>query len=628
MGGLVNILHGSLKLFIGVNDLSSVFLQEDSEVIQIPEKLLLRCAKPWLSQAIIDAYIQSETFYREKTFDASFVLIDYSQKRTIAYRDFFGLTPLFYADAVNQHLFSFSIHAIVASRKIIVRVNYRHLADYLNIKKKTDIIDNQTFFEGVYRLLPNYVLLLEEGQAARIFPAKPLDIEKYKGVDDATFVRLFDDIFVASVKRVIQPFSRLGLFLSGGLDSSSVLGVLNAVSAKPLYSSHYNIDSEPAAEQEFVDMAIEKSTGIHKNVKPALNVYEISEAIIKQIGVPESILVPSSMQARSIDFFQENGIDVILTGRAGDMVVGPRMAYLDELYEKKKWKELREAMCQYITIRRDWYQNQSQQYKSKDKERFYWFTTDIDKSVTKFAAHFMLSKAKQNLSKGKVIETLWVLNRYFDFWGKEVFETLFMILKRKKKNQDAIYCVKNTLWQKARKEDTLVLDTSKLSSKPLSIFQKRMIDSFYVAGSVKTSEANYNYLQSKSIRQEDLFYDTELLELTLNAPLKLQFGKGMLKGTLREAMKNYLPEGIHNRVSKGIYGEYGKLAFKTMYETFKEKEAYRNDNHAIWELIDKGSFDKLAAKVLLGTANFDHMLIATRVIYTTIWLDYVVSLEY
>ncbi len=607
-----------------MNNLPPVFLDGKYTGTHYSGELSLWCAKPWSAQAIIEAYTQSEMFYSENTFDTSFVLIDYARKRTIAYRDFFGLTPLFYANTGNRYLFSFSINDVVTSGEMAALVNYRHLADFLNPAKKISIVDNQTFFEGVHRLLPNHVLLLEDGQEDRIFPAKPIDVEKYKGLDEEDYIRHFEQIFTESVKNAVRPFSRLGIHISGGIDSSSILAVTGSVSEKPIYTSYYDIDSVLASEQEFVDMMLRKYKTIHKNVKPAQNVYEISEEVIRQTGVPEAMLVPSSMLSTSIDFFAENHIDGLLSGRGGDQVVGTGKGYLDELYRQKKWKELQEAIYRFVDIRYDFYKNQ-------DVLHFFWIASGVSESVKKFACDFMLKKAKQNFSLRNSIETIWVLNRYFSCWGGEVFETMFRYWKAKKEKKNAAGSgiFKPALWQKADEEpnDLIALDTDKLTNKPLSAAQKSMISVFYYALSVRGSEAGFNYLRAKSMKQEHPFYNTELLSLTLNTPLKLQFGKGILRGTIREAMKNYLPEQIKNRVIKGSYGEYGEVAFKSMYETFQQKEAGKDRNHAIWELVDKDNFDKLATRILNKTADFDAVVIALRVIYASIWLDYVESLK-
>jgi asparagine synthetase B (glutamine-hydrolysing) len=147
------------------------------------------------------------------------VLIDESNDRLVAVRDALGAIPLFYAEAAGQTLISTSAAALRETPGVSRAFNRAALADHLCHRWPDQ---HETFFAGVRRLPPGYMLVNEHGttRVVRYWEPTPLD-RPIEWIDDDEVQPLFDAAFERAVSRTLD-HGPSGIFLSGGLDSISV----------------------------------------------------------------------------------------------------------------------------------------------------------------------------------------------------------------------------------------------------------------------------------------------------------------------------------------------------------------------------------------------------------------------
>lgn len=164
------------------------------------------------NQKLINSYGQyGESFTQHLKGDTSFVLYDTEKEIIIAVRDFMGSFPLYYYQKAHSFIFSFSINALITSDLFDLEINYSKVADYVECDRYAPL-DNQTFYQQVYRVLPGYHLIAKQGKIMDLQRYKKFDLQQYQNFSDEQFIEKFRDLFIASVEKIITPFQKNSRF--------------------------------------------------------------------------------------------------------------------------------------------------------------------------------------------------------------------------------------------------------------------------------------------------------------------------------------------------------------------------------------------------------------------------------
>jgi len=160
----------------------------------------------------------------------AFALWDSRRHQLFCARDRFGIKPFHYY--WNGQLFAFAseIKALLLHPNIPKRPNNAIVYDYLALGS-LDHTD-ETFIEGIKRLLPSYYLLFDLDRGG-------LEIQRWWDVsvnpslnsgtpaDDREFVLQFRDLLTDAVRLRLRSDVPIGTCLSGGLDSSGIVATVN-----------------------------------------------------------------------------------------------------------------------------------------------------------------------------------------------------------------------------------------------------------------------------------------------------------------------------------------------------------------------------------------------------------------
>ncbi|MBI4974200.1 asparagine synthase (glutamine-hydrolyzing) [Candidatus Roizmanbacteria bacterium] len=159
-------------------------------------------------------------------------LYDIKRKRALLVRDHFGIKPLYFCSpASNQIIFSSEIKPLIYSGLIPAQSNDRIIYRYLKYRIHDD--GRETFFKGVERLLPGELMIIENGKR-EIKKYTKLEEKLLRGVETRHASSLqekdifqFKSLLIDSIKRRLVSEVPVGTCLSGGLDSSTVVSVVN-----------------------------------------------------------------------------------------------------------------------------------------------------------------------------------------------------------------------------------------------------------------------------------------------------------------------------------------------------------------------------------------------------------------
>lgn len=147
-----------------------------------------------------------------------FGIWDENEKKFFAARDFFGIKPFFYTIVDGAFVFASEIKCLLEYPGFHKEVNQEVLEQYLSFQYSPL---EETFFKGVYRLLPGHFLTWKAGQIDIERYFDPMLTPKNMGTDEEIIDRI-DKTMDKSVKRHMIADVEVGAFLSGGVDSSYI----------------------------------------------------------------------------------------------------------------------------------------------------------------------------------------------------------------------------------------------------------------------------------------------------------------------------------------------------------------------------------------------------------------------
>lgn len=153
----------------------------------------------------------------------AFVIWDSKKKKLFAARDFFGIKPFYYAIVDGQLVFASEIKSILKYTPYNKEMNRDALENYLTFQYS---VLPETFFKGIYKLMPSHCLTFENGR---------LDIKRYwepvfepdENTGLPEMVDRIDSAMQDSIKMHKVSDVEVGSFLSSGVDSSYVAACFN-----------------------------------------------------------------------------------------------------------------------------------------------------------------------------------------------------------------------------------------------------------------------------------------------------------------------------------------------------------------------------------------------------------------
>lgn len=543
---------------------------------------------------------------------SSFIVQDSKQKSLLAVRDFMGVYPLFYAEYESILLASFSIGDLLKSGLIPIGIHPTAVCAYVNWQQKDELISDQTFYQHIYRLLPGHMLRWKADQLT-IQPYQSFTTTAYANLTDQTYLNGFKTRLVAAVQRAVPPDSRTASHLSGGLDSSSVCSIAQSVSTQPVHSFFIKTDTPTTQEEHYAEalLAKWKQAGHpfqHQFIRPALTVYEATQQATQLTGQPCQLILPASTFFPILEQARQAGCQSMLSGHGGDQVTGYGFEYFDQLFDQQNWSALSDAFRQFAQKRT----STSQQ---------------ANRSRRQLMVRFIVRKARQQPTFLKRLSVASVLITHF--WNTLPGFADLLYRKRRRTPSSAIPVLTNwvrqdwlnqqPIWPKPEK----VIDLTQLINQPVSVYQREQIRSVYGKIGILFNEDIAELQAHYSLKTYHPFLTKDLLELSLQTPLALRFGDGLGRGVLRKAMVDYLPDAIARRPDKGEFSAYTHQTFSDLYASFCERV---DPTHAVWEIIERATFDEavrlIADKRYTIVDKNPLRFAATRVIYLSIWLDY------
>jgi asparagine synthase (glutamine-hydrolysing) len=163
----------------------------------------------------------------------AFAIWDAQQRRLFIARDPMGIKPLYYYQSDRYFIFSSEVRTLLGTDLVPRVIDPAGLINYLTFGS---VYDPNTLVEGVRSLPPGHFLIWKDGQATltqywdMITAAEPSETGTETRVESENQIAAMLD---ESVRMQLVSDVPVGVFLSGGIDSASLVGILNRNGVKP-----------------------------------------------------------------------------------------------------------------------------------------------------------------------------------------------------------------------------------------------------------------------------------------------------------------------------------------------------------------------------------------------------------
>jgi len=159
----------------------------------------------------------------------AFALWDARRRRLLLVRDRLGVKPLYWCRVGDQLLFASEIKALLASELIRPEANRTAIPELLGLRSTAG---TETLFRGIRKLQPGHLLIFEDGKVTeRQYWDVPL---KRAATRHSDVVGEFRSLLAESVRLRLMSDVPLGMFLSGGIDSSAIAAIMAGMIDRPL----------------------------------------------------------------------------------------------------------------------------------------------------------------------------------------------------------------------------------------------------------------------------------------------------------------------------------------------------------------------------------------------------------
>jgi asparagine synthase (glutamine-hydrolysing) len=272
------------------------------------------------TEVLLAAYVQWRSAALSKLRGMfAFGVWDAADRSLFLARDPFGIKPLYYRQDGSRLLFASELNALLASGITRAELDPFSVSDYLDWLA---VPAPRTIYRGIFSLRPGEFATFQAGRLeiasawgfSRIPPAERICANREEFIDELR-VRL-DDTIRAHVLADVP----VGAFLSGGLDSAVVAGLMSRATGKAMRT--FSIGFE---ESEYSEVAAAEATARHIGAVHQTRILsgrEVAGDIEKLIGSLDQPTGDGINTYYASQTARAGGVTVALSGLGGDELFG------------------------------------------------------------------------------------------------------------------------------------------------------------------------------------------------------------------------------------------------------------------------------------------------------------------
>ena len=458
----------------------------------------------------------------------AFAVWDGREKKLLLARDRIGKKPVVYSVMENGIIFASEIKSLLMHPSVQKDIDATALDLFLTYQA---VPAPRTIFKGIKKLPAAHYLMWQDGKYS---VERYWDLNftrKIKLKNEEEYAELLWQKLTESVKLRMISDVPLGAFLSGGIDSSTVVGIMSGLSRLPVKTFSVGFDEESFSELKYAKMAAERFGTDHHEFKVKPDVMEILPRLVWHYNEPfgDSSMVPTYYVARETKKY----VTVALNGDGGDENLAGYTRYWQTL--------LLDRMMTVAGVMPHGMRRTILSGLMKGYEKYY--------SSTFFRIWRWLEEAEK---EGYGYAYARRLISFSAEYKNGIYSDYF---KAEIANKDAMSLIKE-IWDRAGN---------------ITILEKMLYSDFnlYLADvlTVKMDIA----AMSNSLESRSPFLDHEFVETMASFPPELKFRRFTSKYILKKKLKGFIPEEILHRKKMGFgipVGEWFKKDLKEYIQSY------------------------------------------------------------
>lgn len=265
----------------------------------------------------------------------AFAIWDENDRQLFAARDRLGIKPFYYCSLKDSFIFSSEIESILLDPRVERTVSETSLYFYLNLRY---VPGPRTMFANIWKLQPGHYILIrgdepqikqywDVGEATSQLPAITYD--------DTELEEQFLQILLDCVGMRLMSEVPLGVFLSGGIDSSMVVALMSKLTNQRIktFSVGYR-DDYGTNEFEYARLiARQYDTEHHELPISSHNFYDFLPKLVWHLDEP--ISDPATIPLYYLPEYSQQHVTVVLSGEGADEILAGYYIYKKMLLLEK-----------------------------------------------------------------------------------------------------------------------------------------------------------------------------------------------------------------------------------------------------------------------------------------------------
>jgi asparagine synthase (glutamine-hydrolysing) len=456
----------------------------------------------------------------------AFAIWDQQRAELFIARDRLGVKPLYYAHTEDGSLyFGSEIKVLLEASAVKPEINYQVLPDYLANHAPSG---EQTLYRGIKRLLPGHTLVWRDG---KVVVNEYWDLRFGSDDDrrsDREYVDEWTELFEESIRLRLMADVPLGMFLSGGIDSSAIAAVMSRMVSEPIKTFSVGFAEREANELEYSrTVARAFKTDHHEVIVTPQQFFSALPNLVWHEDEP--IAHPSSVPLFFVSKLAAQHVKVVLTGEGSDEMLGGYARYRKTLLN--------------ISL--------GQSYNK-------FVPGTVRSALRRLIQDLPYSALNQKLTRSFLTLTPDIETIYFDNFAVFPRATQSQLMTSETKERvDSFqpYSIVSEVIAKC--------DADSLLNKLLYADTKTYLHELLMKQDQMSMAA--------SIESRVPFLDHKLVEFTARLPERMKIRGGITKYILRESMKGILPDSILTRPKMGFpvpVGAWFRGPFKNVIDEY------------------------------------------------------------
>lgn len=266
----------------------------------------------------------------------AFAIWDAAARTLFCARDRLGKKPFYYFLTDRLFLFASEIKALLEHPAVSAQLEETGLSEYLAFGY---LSGEQTLFRGIRKLLPGHRLTLQVGDDGRIRSR----LERYWDPPVPAPARQTEEpALVAECRRRLEETVRmrlmsdvpLGMFLSGGIDSSAIAALMRGMVPGPIETFSVGYEERKFSELGFARQVAEHIGSRHREV--VVGMRDFFNALPRLVWHEDEPLTwPSSVSLYFVSRLAAQHVKVVLTGEGGDELFAGYARYAHHLFNQR-----------------------------------------------------------------------------------------------------------------------------------------------------------------------------------------------------------------------------------------------------------------------------------------------------